>query len=385
VSDAAVVPLARARDELRGKRILEGATGRRFESGHTLRIHEDGEIFPALIRAIDEARLSVELVVYIWSKGDVGERLGDALLRASARGVSTRILVDAFGGYSMPRALRNRLLRGGVDLRFFRPLHRARFRFYQRTHRKILVCDATRAFTGGFGVAPPWTGPWRDLHYEVEGPSVRALRASFLHEWMEVGAAMPDDVHRQPTDEGGVEAFAVSSVSTPGHSAVSTVFRASLRAATERLRIVTPYFVPDDATVTLLRDTRRRGVEVDVVVPGDAIDHPISRWAGEGRYAELFDMGIRIHRYRDRMIHSKILLVDDALAVVGSANFNHRSMRHDDEVVLVVHDRGFVSAVDAHVDRDLERAVQIEPASWAKRGLLQRAKEAVALVARPQV
>ncbi|HEX2273199.1 MAG TPA: phospholipase D-like domain-containing protein, partial [Acidimicrobiales bacterium] len=144
-----------------------------------------------------------------------------------------------------------------------------------------------------------------------------------------------------------------------------------------RVRITTAYFVPDDITTDLLCDASKRGVDVEILVPGPHIDKRFVQVAGEAEFQPLLDAGVRLWAYQPTMLHAKVMTVDGSVANVGSANFDARSLLLDDEVNVVLFDTEVTAELDAHFDDDVARSKPIEPGEWSQRGPLQRAKEAV--------
>jgi cardiolipin synthase len=162
-----------------------------------------------------------------------------------------------------------------------------------------------------------------------------------------------------------------------GWSDITTLVRALLRLSQERVRIATAYFSPDPETRQLLEETARRGVEVQLLVPGPHADKRFVQLTGEDDYATLLDAGVAIAAFQPSMLHTKIMLVDRAVACIGSANLNSRSLAFDEEVDLVVFDPEVTAVLDGHFDQDWARAIEIDRDRWRRRSPLQRGKERV--------
>ena len=386
----------------RFRTILHEALGAPFVDGHSVEPLRNGvEIFPAMLDAIDEAATSIEFETFVYWSGEIAHRMADALARAADRGVEVRVLLDAAGCLPMPDDVRETLGRADVRVREFGSLQSWRFwELDHRTHRKILVCDGRVGFTGGVGVAEEWEGDarnpdeWRETHFRIRGPAVSSLRGVFLEHWLAARNGGKEPARLLPSCEGddrdlgaprGTAAIqTVASTAAGRWSTTQTLVRALVCAARRAVRITTGYFVPEDEVVSLMRDAVDRGVEVDVIHPGPHIDHRVSRLAGEARYPELLEAGVRIWRYQPTMIHAKIVLVDDILSCIGSANLNHRSAVKDDEVALLVLDR----ALNAELSRDFERDKEgcelvASDADWLHRPWWKRmAAKAASLVSR---
>ncbi|MEQ8330492.1 MAG: phospholipase D-like domain-containing protein [Longimicrobiales bacterium] len=352
------------------------------------------EIFPALLEAIEGADDTIEFETYVYWSGGIALRMATALADAARRGVEVRVLLDAVGSIPMDGDARRILDDSPAEVREFGPM--ARLKFWQltrRTHRKILVCDDAVGFTGGVGIAEEWEGDgeepgsWRESHFRIRGPAVRALRAEFFDHWCGLpggeGGSLPDTLLRpgpgmQPgTDgnaEGDADVMVVPSRPSDSWARTRTIFRTLLRTADERVRICTAYFVPSPDLVDLLCDTSRRGVDVEILLPGPYIDFRVCQFAGEAVYDDLMDAGVRIWRYQPTMLHAKVATVDGQVSCIGSANLNHRSMQRDDELSLLVADTEFTARLDAHFGQDLERSEQVEPGQeWQGRGWVRKA------------
>lgn len=343
-----------------------------------------------MLDAISTAERSIEFETFVYWSGDIARRVAESLVQASDRGVEVRMLLDAAGCLPMPEAIRSILEESRVEVRDYGSLHSWRlWKVDHRTHRKIMVCDGRTAFTGGVGIAEEWTGDarnpeeWRETHFRVRGPAVAQLRGVFLQHWLAAegeGSSpqlLPPPVAGAP-DSPPSHPCAVQTVASIGAgrwSTAQTLFRALVLSAQQSIRITTAYFVPEEEVVSLLVDASRRGVQVDVVHPGPHTDHRVSNLAGEERYPELLEAGVRIWRYQKTMIHTKIILIDGLLSCIGSANLNQRSVLKDDEVALVVDDPALAKELTRDFSTDLEVSIHVDPATdeferpWWRRGL----------------
>lgn len=363
-----------------------------FHDENEVSILRNGDrIFPAMLDAIEQAETSVELLTFVYWRGEIARRFAATLARRARDGVQVRVLLDSFGAQSMDSELLEVMHKAGVEIRWFRPLSMWQLRRNnRRTHRKILVCDTRLAFTGGVGIAEEWEGDarnsdqWRETHFRIRGSAVSALRASFLGNWLETGGVLTEEdlVCDSSTSDDGVSLQVVSKPGVWGWSSVMSSFQVSLMLARSRIRITTPYFVPGDIMVRELIDATRRGVHVEILMPGKYTDTRIGQQAGEARYAELLEAGVEIWRYQRSMLHAKVITIDGELASVGSANFNQRSMQRDEEVFVNILDRGIAAELDEHFEQDIQLAERYSLELWRKRGYWQRFKEAASSVLR---
>jgi len=374
---------------VRFRRALEGLLGVPATEGNAIDVLRNGDrIFPAMFEAIEAASSTVDFLTFVYWQGSVGREMAALLAERAAAGVRVRVILDALGAFSMDRTLVERMVAAGAQVEWFRPVNKARFwEANHRSHRKVLICDEAVAFTGGIGIADEWRGDargpgeWRDTHFRIRGPAVDGLRAAFVQNWAETGRPLMDDgVDRFPVQPvaGPSVAQVVRGAAQTGWSDIATLVRSILVLAKERVRITTAYFVPDDATCEVLAATARRGVEVDVVIPGPHVDKRFVQLAAQAQYDGLLEAGVRLWSYQVSMLHAKVITVDGTVASVGSANFTSRSLLLDDEVNVVIFDPAVVAVLDEHFEADLAVSEPVDPASWPDRSLTQRALEVVA-------
>ncbi|MGI8808987.1 MAG: phospholipase D-like domain-containing protein [Acidimicrobiales bacterium] len=373
----------------RYRRALEGLLGVPATEGNRVDVLRNGDrIFPAMFEAIESATSTVDFLTFVYWQGSIGRDMAALLAERAAAGVRVRVILDALGALSMDRGLVGRMVAAGAQVEWFRPVNKARFwDANHRSHRKVLVCDEDIAFTGGIGIADEWRGDargpgeWRDTHFRIRGPAVDGLRAAFVQNWAETGRPLLDPgIDRFPDQPvaGDTVAQVVRGAAQTGWSDVATLVRSLLALATERVRITTAYFVPDEATCAVLAATARRGVEVDVLLPGPHVDKRFVQLASQAQYHGLLAAGVRLWSYGVSMLHAKVITVDSTVASVGSANFTSRSLLLDDEVNVVVFDPAVVRILDDDFEVDLAVSDPVDPQAWPDRSLTQRALEVVA-------
>ncbi|HAS13645.1 MAG TPA: cardiolipin synthase B [Acidimicrobiaceae bacterium] len=372
-------------DSQRMKRMLESVLGVSVTSGNRIDVLKNGDqIFPAMLEAIDAAERSIDFLTFIYWNGEIGQEFADHLSAKAREGVRVRVLLDAAGAWELDTDVVDGMDEAGCDVRWFRPIKaRGALQANNRTHRKLLVCDETLAFTGGVGIADVWggdargEGEWRDTHFRVVGPAVAGLRGAFFDNWAETGTDLVDEVDRFPelSQPGELDVQVIKGVAEAGNSDVWNLFRVLIDCAEERIRITTAYFTPDEEILRRLLNASERGVSVEVLVPGPHADKRLVQVASEASFRELLDAGVQICTFQPSMLHAKVLTIDSSVCVVGSANMNQRSTEHDDEVCLVIFDEAMTAVLDGHMDEDLQRAEPIDLDEWEKRGLLQRIEE----------
>ncbi|GAA5025636.1 phospholipase D-like domain-containing protein [Streptomyces siamensis] len=343
------------------------------------------EIFAAMLDRIRSAEHTLDMMTFVYWKGDIAREFAMALAERAEAGLRVRLLLDGFGSRLIDEELLEAMRRAGVQVAWFRkPLYLSPLKQNHRCHRKVLVVDEQVAFTGGVGIAEEWCGDarneneWRDTHVEVRGPAVDGLAAAFAQNWAECHDELFDErdrfVEHRPHGDAVVQV--VRGSASFGWQDMQTLIRVMLQSAEERFRLTTAYFSPDAYFVELLCAAARRGVEVEIVLPGPHTDKRVCQLAGQHFYTDLTDSGVKIYHYQPTMMHTKVITVDRTAALIGSTNFNRRSFDHDEEVMLAVLDREFTATLDAQFEEDREASELIRADRWKRRSLVQRAREA---------
>lgn len=371
---------------LRLRRRLERLIGIAATEGNALLPLRNGdEIFGAMLDAIRGAEHTIDLMTFVYWRGDIAHDFAEALADRARAGVRVRLMLDGFGSRLIEKDQLALMDEAGVTVTWFRkPLYLSPLKQNHRCHRKVLVVDERTAFTGGVGIAEEWCGDarnereWRDTHVKVTGPAVDGLAAAFAQNWAECHDELFDEHDRFVTEEhdGDAVVQVVRGSASFGWQDMQTLIRVVLESAEERIRLTTAYFAPDAYFTGLLCAAARRGVEVEILLPGPHTDKRVCQLAGQRFYEELTACGVKIYQYQPTMMHTKSLTIDRVASLIGSTNFNRRSLDHDEEVMLAVLDRDFTATLDGHFDEDREKSVLIERGRWKRRDLLQRAREA---------
>jgi len=368
------------------RRAIEGVIGVPATEGNRVDVLRNGdEIFPAMLDAIGGAHNAVDLLTFVYWKGEIGRLFARALADRATEGVRVRVLLDAWGAHTIERSLLAQLQEAGVAVRWFRPLGRLHLgQFNHRTHRKVMIVDEAVGFTGGVGIADEWLGNaedehhWRDTHFRIAGPAVDGLRAAFLDNWSETDTELFDaTVDRFPHQPSSGDAIVqcVRGASETGNSDIYTLFRTLLQLAEHRVRIASAYFVPDDEIVRRLSAAAQRGVKVELLLPGPHADKRFVQMASSDTFTPLFDAGVEIFLFQPSMLHAKIMTVDGIVSNVGSANLNARSTALDEEINVVAIDPVLTAILDGHFDEDLARSERVDSDGWQERSLCERVVE----------
>jgi cardiolipin synthase len=376
--------------------LLEQAIGIPFTHGNSVEVLKNGDqIFPAMLDAIKASSQRVEFLTFVYWQGDIADQFAEVLSQKAKEGVEVRVLLDGFGALPMKRELVDMMEAAGVDLVWFRPMVRWKiWKADNRTHRKILICDDHIAFTGGVGIAKEWEGDarneneWRETHFKIQGPAVPGIKSAFIENWIEANDRLNLDQFSEQVNhkkEGTTAIQTVRTSSSVRWSDIVLLYQSLLRLAQKKIYLCTAYFNPDQALIDLLSSKAQEGVDVKVLIPGDHTDKYISKIAAEDTFEQLLNAGIEVRYYTKTMMHAKVLLIDDELSCVGSANFNRRSMIKDDEINLVLEDEDVNQTLTNHFMEDLEYSELVTLQRWKKRGIFRRAFESVTRVFKQEI
>lgn len=322
--------------------------------------------FDAIFAAIENARDVVLVQFFIIHDDRLGKTLQQLLLRKAAEGVKVFVLYDRVGSHALPASYSQLLRDGGVQVHAF-ATRRGWFNRFQvnfRNHRKIVVVDGLLGFIGGHNVGDEYLGdhpqlsPWRDTHVQISGPVLACLQESFAEDWYWATRQLPPLILPDTYPDNGVLCQALASGPADPQETCSLFFLEAIHSANRRVWITSPYFIPDEAVFAALRLAVLRGVDVRVLIPSRP-DHRIVYAASSLFAFEAVRAGIRMFRYQPGFLHQKVVLVDDDVSAIGSANLDNRSFRLNFEITLLTVDRGFADQVENMLNNDFEQAREI--------------------------
>ncbi len=322
--------------------------------------------FEAIFAAIERASDTVLVQFFIIHDDALGQRLQQLLLRKAAEGVKIYVLFDQVGSHALPSRYSQVLREGGVQIQAFSSKRGwfNRFQVNFRNHRKIVVVDGLVGFLGGHNVGDEYVGahprlsPWRDTHVQVSGPVLACLQESFAEDWYWATRELPPLILPDAYPEDGVLCQVLATGPADPQETCQLFFVEAIQSATRRIWITSPYFVPDEAVVAALRLAVLRGVDVRILIPSRP-DHRIVYAASSLFAFEAVRAGVRIFRYQPGFVHQKVILVDDDVSAVGSANMDNRSFRLNFEITLLTIDRAFADQVEAMLLRDFEQSREV--------------------------
>jgi cardiolipin synthase len=367
--------------------------------GNRLQLHATpADIFRALVADIDAAGHTCHLEFYIWNVGGMADEVGEALLRAAARGVICRVLLDAVGSHPFLHSdWAAKLRKAGVMLRAALPggLIRGVFvRYDLRLHRKIVVIDGEIAYTGSMNLVDPryfkqtaGVGQWIDAMVRLRGPAVQELAATFIEDWeLETGEGLERlgqtaDLHAPP-DRGHAVVQVAASGPLVQNDAIQQILLMAIYTARKDLVLTTPYFVPEEPLLMALASAAQRGVAVTIVVPA-RVDSRLVRLASQAHQGDLLLAGARVVLFDGGLLHTKSITVDGELSLFGSLNLDPRSLHLNFEVTLAVYDAEFTCELRKLQQSYIDRSEAMDLEAWQHRPALVRFTENAARLLGP--
>ncbi|WP_373510238.1 phosphatidylserine/phosphatidylglycerophosphate/cardiolipin synthase family protein [Thiocapsa sp.] len=351
---------------------------------HVTAYQNGAEIFPAMLDAIRSAQTSITFETYIYWSGEIGQVFTDALAERAAAGIVVHVTIDWVGSIKMEQALLDQMEAAGVHLQRYRPLHWYNIqRLNNRTHRKLLVVDGKTGFTGGVGIADVWQGEatdpehWRDSHFRIDGPAVAQFQAAFNDNWIKItGEVLNGSVYFPPLRPvGEMDAHLFIASPAGGSESMHLMFLMAIAAAEHSIDLAAAYFVPDELIIGALVAARDRLVELRILVPGPYIDSAAVRLRSKADWGPLLTAGVEIYEYQPTMLHTKLLVIDNAFISIGSTNFDIRSLRLNDEASLNIYDRDFAQQMTAVFEKDITRSKRYSLYMWQHRPLADKLAE----------
>jgi len=362
---------------------FEGLTGLAdmpMLDGNLVELLIDGAAtFDSIFEGIERAEEYVLVEFFIIKDDGLGRRLKEALMEKARQGVRCYVVYDEIGSHRLPMSYGRDLREAGVEVSEFntRQGHQNRFQLNFRNHRKIVVVDGREAWIGGHNVGDEYLGlgklgPWRDTHLRIAGPAVQQAQAIFLADWFWATRTFPDlNWKPVPADGEGARALILPTSPADPIERAQLFFVHALNSAHDRIWIASPYFVPDEAVIAALHLAALRGVDVRILLPNDP-DHLAVYLCSFWYIDDLEEVDVHFYRYTGGFLHQKVMLIDDAVATVGTANFDNRSFRLNFEVTAVVADPDFVLQVQEMLLADFEQSEPVPEGLLGEKSFLFR-------------
>ncbi|MBT4519810.1 MAG: cardiolipin synthase [Halieaceae bacterium] len=328
-----------------------------------------GQTFDSIQAGLETAEKYILFQCYIIRDDVLGNRLGRVMEAKARSGVKVYLLYDEIGSRQFARSKLLRTLKQvGVQVAPFnttqgrRRGRKNRFQLNFRNHRKIVIVDGQTAWIGGHNVGDEYlgldnkVGPWRDTHTRVQGPAVLDAAITFATDWRwAVRTPLNIDWNFAIAPQGPCDLLVFPSNPASKYEEAGLMYHQLIVEARERIWIASPYFVPDRGIIAALQLAVLRGVDVRIIIP-DKTDGRVVAMANWSYTRELLPVGVKIYRYKDGFMHQKVLLMDDHIAGVGTANFDNRSFRLNFEITLLVHNREFAHKVEKMLEADMRQS-----------------------------
>jgi len=350
------------------------------------------ETFESIIEVLQNAVNHIHLEYYIIEDDEIGNRIRNILIEKAKQGLKIRLIYDDVGSWGLKHKFLDSLTEVGIELYSFMPVRTYRFanKINNRNHRKIIVVDGTIGFVGGLNIADRYLkgrdgkGFWRDTHLKLEGDAVKSLQEIFLIDWYFMSSEMLNDECYFPNHSVDKTHFIQINPSGPDSDWSSTMqtFFAAITTATDYIYISTPYFLPNESILTAIRTAALSGVEVKIILP-EKNDSFLTTYSSRSYIRNLLDAGVQVYFYNKGFTHSKILIVDDIFATIGTANMDIRSFDQNFEVNALIYDEEISLQLKKSFKRDLKNSNLVILSIFANRSLKEKFKESFARLFSP--
>ncbi|MGS2764651.1 cardiolipin synthase [Sinomicrobium sp. M5D2P9] len=374
--------------------LVKGSTGALPKKGNAVTVLNDGiKTFEAIFTALEKAESFIHIQFYIFEDGELLERLFQLFRRKIKEGVEVRVIYDAVGSFALSRKHIKRFRKTGVKIYSTMPLRFGSilFTINYRNHRKIIVIDGKTGFTGGVNISDKYIHPsrylgiWNDMHLCIQGPAVGSLHRVFVKDYY--FASSGEDLW-QPgyfPENGEVGKTTIQVVAGGPDSDFSSVmyqYAVMIGQAERSVCIANPYFIPSITILENLKIAALGGVKVKLLVPKKS-DTSLVKYGMHSYFEELLHAGVEIYEHPVKFLHSKIIIVDDEIASVGSGNFDNRSFDQNFEVNALLFDKGIAMQLREDFDRDCSEAKKLELAVFRQRSFLNKMLEGIARIFSP--
>lgn len=336
------------------------------------------DAFARLEQEIQSARKTLHVEFYIWRADKIGTRIRDLLIQKAREGLEVRFLYDGIGSIGLGRKFLRPMAAAGIQVAPFLPgrTFRERWSINLRNHRKLVVIDGQIAFTGGMNVGDeylgrnPSFGRWRDTQLVIRGPAVLQSQQVFAEDWYYATGQelLAESYYPEPEDAGHLVAQVIAGGPHTDVAVFQSLLFAAISRAKHRVSLATSYFVPPPALAMAMETAARQGVRVRLLTARKAT-YLWTLLAGRSFFQSLLAAGVEIYEYQDGFFHAKTITVDGQWSLVGTPNFDMRSLTLNFEVALAMYDRQIAADLERQFDGDLCRATRVDPARWAQRSV----------------
>lgn len=355
-------------------------TGFYFTGKNKIELLVDADqIYPSMFNALNEAKEYIILQVFIFRTDETGRKFADILIRKAREGVKVYVLYEKVL-IKMDKTLLDEMHEAGVQTGLFKPFTRNKWHLNFRNHRKIMVIDGKVGFFGGINIGDdyvgkyPKIGHWRDTNVRIMGPSLIPAQMAFCNDWEDSQGKVPEIEWKHGPSEGEANVLIFSSGPIEEKPFCLLHHIALVGLARNRLWIANPYIVPPQSLVDALAMAALRGVDVRILVPSYS-DNVLIMTVAEIYYERLMDYGVKIYKYENGFLHQKVMVVDDVLGVVGSANLDFRSMYINFEITTVCSDPDYIASLTQMLEKDLKDSRLLKAEEFRRKSLVRKITE----------
>lgn len=364
-------------------RLANSLTGAPFFDSNEIDIFSNGtDKFRSLKADLLAAKKSINLQYYIFENDTVGLEIAGILMDKARSGVKVRVIYDHVGSFHVNSTFFKEMRRAGVEAY---PFFKVAFiplasKVNWRNHRKMVIIDGEIGYIGGMNIANRYIdggkfGLWRDCHLRVTGPALASFQYSFARDWNFMGRELLEDSPR-PTSAGTIGIQLVTGGPMSRWNTLAQIFLQAISGAKKRVWIQTPYFLPPEYLTKALQNASLAGVDVRIMIPRKS-DSRLLAYASRSYFTECLQAGIKFYLFEAGMLHSKVIIIDDDIATVGSTNFDFRSFEHNFEGNIIIYSEEFNARLQKVFLDDQELSTRMHSVAWKKRPLKQKMFESV--------
>ncbi len=359
-----------------------------------LLIYDEKTMFDEMIEEIYKAKNHIHIEFFILRNDKIGQKLKELLIKKAKEGVEVRVIYDGIGSIGLKKNYIKELQKAGVGIKSYDGIWQSimKGKLNRRNHRKIVIIDGAVGFTGGINIGDEYLGRddeignWKDTLVKIKGEAVKDMQKAFLDDWHYIsGEELIDTRYFPRTTTDNILPIEIVACKYENHLNITNqAYLSIIESAKENLYIVTPYLVLNDTMMNGIKLAVLRGVDVKIILPKNP-DHFLVGWVNASFYNELLNSNVKVYLYGDGFLHSKIVVVDEEIVSVGSANFNMRSQYLDCELIAILFDTKQSSNMIKDLHKSIENSKEIILKDYNNRSLLQRIKEKLGILIRPLV
>lgn len=367
-----------------------------YPSNKLTEFMDGNQLFDEIEKSLESAKQFIHMEYYIFRDDELGNRIKNLLIKKAKEGVEIKLIYDGMGSLSVKDRFFNDLRKASGEVECFFPPRIPAFsiRWNYRTHRKILIVDGLEAYIGGFNIGDEYLGKskkfgyWRDTHLKIEGDAIDSIQAEFLMDWTFVKRNISINNFNMEKYflNRGIAGDVAMQICTGGpnyeHPFIKDSIIKLITKAKKSIYIQSPYFIPDDTILDLLKIAVLSGVDLNIMIP-DRPDHIFVYWATLANCGELIALGAKVYAYNNGFLHSKTIMIDDELSTTGTANMDMRSFYANFEINAIIYNKEFALKLKRAFYEDIKKSTLLTKELYEKRGRIVKIKESISRLVSP--